>query len=64
MTQPKVKQNSKSFDLTFKINYQREGDIIRQTEVTVRTYETNLGLAIKEAINHIRTKIVSFHSIA
>lgn len=63
MTQPKVKQNSKSFDLTFKVNYQKTDEDIRQTEITVRVYESHLGRAIKEAINHIRTKLIFFHSI-
>ena len=66
MTQPKVNETSKFYDLTFKVNYQKPNDIIRNCEMTIRVSKMcgGLGNAIQDAKNHIRTKLIHFHSIA
>jgi hypothetical protein len=66
MTNLKVKENRKSFDLTFKVKYQKPDDIIRDCEMTVRVskYYGNLDNAIVRAKQHIKEKLVHYHSIA
>ena len=66
MTQPKVKENRKSIDLTFKVNYQKPNDIIRGCDMTVRVskYYGDLDIAIERAKQHIKEKLIHYHSIA
>jgi hypothetical protein len=66
MTQPKVSETSKFYDLTFKVNYQKPNDIIRNCDMTIRVskYYGGLGIAIDRAKKHIREKLHHFHSIA
>lgn len=66
MTQPKVSETSKFYDLTFKINCESTKGEIYRTEMTVRVSKLcgGLGEAIEGAKKHIRTKLINFHSIA
>ena len=62
MTQPLVKTNRKSIDLTFKVNCEQSTGEITKGDITVRIFEKHLGLAIERAKDHIRQKLINFHS--
>lgn len=64
MTQPIVKINSKTIDLTFKVNVESLDGGFKKIDITIRVYGQHLGDAIESAKKHIRSKLINFHSIA
>jgi DNA-directed RNA polymerase subunit L len=65
MTQPKVKVNTKSIDLTFKVNFVNVKGDVKEIDMTIRvSKQFDLETAIERAKNHIREKLINFHSIA
>lgn len=64
MTQPKVNYNTKSVEVTFKVNYMCSSGTLKQTDISIIVPKTHSSNPIESAENHVRTKLINFHSFA
>lgn len=60
-----TKETPKHYEFTFRVNYQREGEPIEQTNMTIKVSKRfDLETGISMAKNHIETHLIAFHSFA